>query len=154
MNQSSSENPKETLPLRPIHRLWYQAAAGTAIVAGAFSLVVSVVMVVNHSSKGSMNLGVLKEKPGPLDSTELIALKQQLLETPQDEDLKQNVQKLDQQLRDEYFQRSSIAYRGRYLLLGGLVVFLIGLKSALRLQASGPPPPRQASASDSEVKYT
>ncbi len=152
MVQDNKQSSQKHSNIMIFNRLWYQAAVGTAIVAGAFVLVVSVVMVVNHSSQGSMNLGVLKEKPGPLDSTELMALKKQLLNTPQDENLKQKVQVLDQQLREEYFRRSSIAYRGRYLLLVGLIVFLIGLKSAISLHVSRPQPPPHAAASDSEVK--
>ncbi len=153
MEQGNKQFLQERSTVNTHIRLWYQAAVAAAIVAGAFSLVVSVVMVVNHASKGAMNLGVLKEKPGPLDSTEIITLKKQLLDTPQDEDLKQKVQRLDQQLREEYFRRSSIAYRGRYLLLAGLVVFLIGLKSVVSLQVTRPLPASQTVASDSEVKF-
>ena len=89
MEQGNKQFLQERSTVNTHIRLWYQAAVAAAIVAGAFSLVVSVVMVVNHASKGAMNLGVLKEKPGPLDSTEIITLKKQLLDTPQDEDLKQ-----------------------------------------------------------------
>ena len=153
MDQVNKQSPQEHSTVNTTGRVWYQAAVGAAIVAGAFSLVVSVVMLENHSSKQSMNLGVLKEKPGPLDSTELIALKKQLLVTPQDENLKQKAQSLDLQLREQYFRRLNIAHRGRYLLLVGLVVFLIGLKSAISLQAPRPLFPGQAAASDSEVKY-
>jgi len=152
MDQNNKQSSQPRSNTKTLGRVWYQAAVGAAIVAGAFSLVVSVVMLVNHSAVESMNRGVRKDKPGPLDSTELIALKKQLLETPQDEVLKQTVQVLDLQLREQYFRRSSIAHRGRYLLLVGLVVFLIGLKSAIGLQATRPLPPPQAIASDSEVK--
>ena len=148
MEQGNKQFLQERSTVNTHIRLWYQAAVAAAIVAGAFSLVVSVVMVVNHASKGAMNLGVLKEKPGPLDSTEIITLKKQLLDTPQDEDLKQKVQRLDQQLREEYFRRSSIAYRGRYLLLAGLVVLLIGLKTVVSVQLTRPQPARQNLASD------
>ena len=152
MDQNNKQSSQPSSNTKTLGRVWYQAAVGAAIVAGAFSLVVSVVMLVNHSAIESMNRGVLKDKPGPLDSTELITLKKQLLETPQDEVLKQKVQVLDLQLREQYFRRSSIAHRGRYLLLVGWVVFLIGLKSAIGLQATRPLPPPQAIASDSEVK--
>jgi len=153
MDQNNKQFSQPRSTTKTLDRVWYQAAVGAAIVAGAFSLVVSVVMLVNHSSKQAMNLGVLKDKPGPLDSTELIALKKQLLVTPQDENLKQKAQSLDLQLREQYFRRLNIAHRGRYLLLVGIVVFLIGLKSAISLQASRPLPPSQAAASDTEVKY-
>jgi outer membrane protein assembly factor BamB len=153
MDQKNKQVIQEQPTVDATSRIGYQAAVGAALVAGAFSLVVMAVMLANHFSKQSINLGVAVEKPGPLDSAELIEFKKQLLDTPEDEDLKQQAQRLDQQIRSDYFWRVHIANRGRYLLFVGMVVFLIGLKSAIHLRATPSLPPGTPKTQDSETKY-
>ena len=45
MDQNNKQSSQPSSNTKTLGRVWYQAAVGAAIVAGAFSLVVSVVMV-------------------------------------------------------------------------------------------------------------
>lgn len=91
------------------------AALGLAAAAAVFSLVVAGLLSWNR-------LG--RKKPELLDTRELPALKEKLIEQPRDKVLKRRIRKLDLRLRREYFRRRNFYKRGAWLLLGGLLVFL------------------------------
>ena len=87
-------------------------------------------MVVNY-----LRVQPADPEAGPLDSVALTELKNQLAQRPQDENLTQQIRTLDLQLRQQFFTRRDMNLRGSYLLLGGLIIFLIGLKSSASLRA-------------------
>jgi len=116
---------------------WYWASLGTAVVAGMFSLIVCVLLLSNYLQ------GKASE---PLDSKELGELKATLLREPGNDSVKDQIRSLDLRLRKEYFRRREFSRRGAYLLMGGVLVSLIGIKSAATYrrklpmgQAASPP---------------
>ena len=112
-------------------RAWYGAAVGTAVVAGAFSLLVAVALVFNN---------LQSRHADPLDSSALKQLKAALYQEPKNATIKSDIRALDVQLRKEYFRHRAFSKRGGYLLLGGIVVFLLALKSAAARRKKWPMP--------------
>ena len=100
----------------------YRTAVRTAIVAGLFSAIVCVLLLSNHFRTSFS---------GPLESEELVRLKTLLLENTKDENLKNRIRELDSQLRNEYFQRQNYSRWGSYLLIGGIIIFLISVAKAI-----------------------
>lgn len=122
----NSVNANDALRANP----WYQVAAGTAVVAGVFSVIVCTLLVLNYLEGKPLEPSDPTKKAEPLKTEELAKLKTQLLSDPQNKRLIKDVRQLDLQLREEFFHRQSFAEQGKYLLLGGIVVFLIGIKTA------------------------
>ncbi len=100
----------------------YRTAVRTAIVAGLFSAIVCVLLLSNHFRTSFS---------GPLESEELVRLKTLLLENTKDENLKNRIRELDSHLRNEYFQRQNYSRWGSYLLIGGIIIFLISVAKAI-----------------------
>ena len=103
----------------------YTALHRTSIAAGIFSLAVCILLAVNFI-KGKVENFV--------DSTELTALKEKFKNDAIDKELKNTIQNdiraFDLQLRKDYFRRRHHSLQGAYLLLGGVVLFLICFKTA------------------------
>jgi outer membrane protein assembly factor BamB len=135
MPQPASQQPAAAFPSQAplLARMWRV----TAWVAGVFSLVVGVAMVVG-------NLGARAEDP--LRSPLLKQYKEKLRLNPVDEQMKQRIRTLDLQLRQKYFNQLSRRESGVYLLLGGVVVFVVAATQAARCQRRLPSP--QAKAED------
>ena len=110
---------------------FYRAAVGTAVVAGVFSVLVCLLLVRNHFQSDFTD---------KLESEQLEKLKEQLLENPKDELLKSRIRTFDLELRNEFFRRQKIADRGKYILLGGLIIFLLSLKIAFNYRKKSPIP--------------
>ena len=104
-----------------VNKPWYHAAMGVAVVAGVFSAAVAALLVVNH---------LRARLADPLDSPDLAAMKESLLQEPRSEALKERIRALDHALRVEYFRRQAFAQRGAYLLVGGLVALVAALRYA------------------------
>ena len=114
-------------------KAWHSSAAGAALVAGAFAVAVAAVLVRNYVRDDASN---------PLDSPRLIALREELGKRPKDEALKEEIRGLDLRLRKRFFRRQGLAGTGRYVLLGGIVVFLAALKLLADLRKKPPHPGR------------
>ena len=70
--------------------------------------------------------------PALVNSPELARLHEQLRSQPKDEALKQQIRKLDLQLRQDTFQRLQLSRSSaRALLIGGLLLFLLGAHGAI-----------------------
>jgi len=94
----------------------------------------------------------VKSIPDPNLAKQLNLLKSEFPANPQDQQLlskmrnvyrqiRQNrIRKLDLQIRQIRMRRWNFSHRGSYLLLGGVVVFLIGVKSAHRYKNKLPAP--------------
>jgi len=114
--------------------IWHRAFVWLAAVGGIFSLIVCALLLSNYLEERAAD---------PLDSEELTALVVKLRSQPGNDALKEQIRKLDLQLRAEHFQRRKFSRYGTYLLIGSLVVFLIGVKSALALRKKLPMPSEQ-----------
>ena len=103
----------------------------TAWIAGAFTLVVGLVMIAGH-------IGTRAEDP--LKSPLLKQNKEKLRLNPADEQMKQRIRTLDLQLRQKYFTQLVRTQSGVYLLLGGVAVFVLAATQVARYQKRPPSP--------------
>ena len=110
---------------------WYQAALWSAIVAAAFSLIVVVLLVVNY-------LQIKVFDPVRAERLELLKLK--ILDRPDDKQLLLQIRELDLQIRQDRIRRQNFSYKGSFLLLGGLAVFVISAKVAATFKKKLPEP--------------
>lgn len=99
---------------------WYRVSLIIAIIAGVFSIIGSALLVSNYIQLKSSD---------PLNSSELAELKEQLSNKSGDESIKEQIRKLDLQLRSEYFRHREFSKLGAYMLLGSMATFLIAIKS-------------------------
>ena len=126
----------------PANSARYHAAAGTAIVAAAFCLVVAGTMLATQwKSRGS----------GPLDSPELLALKDSLREHPTDDAVKTRIRALDLRLRSDFFARRQMSRSGGVILLCGVAVLLAALSAAAGLRERRP---RLDTPPDARTRWT
>jgi len=102
-------------------KAWRKAALGTAVVAAAFSLFVAAMMA---------SFSLRSRAADIRDADALARLKAALREKPADDALRQRVRALDLRLRQNYFARTRLILTGRYLLVLGLVVFVVAAKLA------------------------
>ena len=122
--------------LDELARVRYQAAVGTAIVAGTFCLLVGVTLAVAHFQRTTVGLD---------ESEELNNLRATLLKLS-DADARQamleNIRRRDLELRQDFFGRRAFTKTGGYLLLAGLVVFIAGAGLAAACRKRLPTPLR------------
>ncbi len=130
----------ETMPLRTDH---YPTVLLTAIVAGLFSIVVAALLVVDYTRR-SNDLA--------LELPEYQTLKQQLSQEPDNTSLREQIRKIDFQLREEYFRQRRFTSHGAYLLAGGVVFWLITLRLAFTLRRKLPKPTGQPSREDPDAR--
>ena len=123
-----ADNPSPSVSTR---RVWAQACTRIAWIAGVFSLVLGGLLLVNslHLYQGSGN-----GKVRLVEARELLPLKAALREDPKNEALKDQIRRIDQQARHDYFRREQLAARGGWLLLAGSAAFLAALKIAGHLK--------------------
>lgn len=106
----------------------------TAWIAAGFCLVVVMVMLYQHFRAAERD---------PWKSPQLLALKEQLRESPADESLRSEIRRLDLEFRQRYFRRLALNVTGGWLLVGGVIVFLMASRSSRRLVEKPPLPPRR-----------
>ena len=128
----SSTDSKQPAAPRELPRSVYETALGVALIAGVFSLIVFGLLLHNH---------VLSVEADPLSSKELEQLRTSLIKAPQDQTLIVKIRELDLELRRQYFRHREFAEAGAYLLLGGIVLFLISTKFLLAYRRQLPVPP-------------
>jgi outer membrane protein assembly factor BamB len=121
----------------------YQAAVQTAVVAGMFSAVVAAVLLYDFAGRGP---------DVPLETAEYQAIKSELAQQPDSEEIKARLRNLDVELRKSYFHQRRFTRIGAWLLLGGVVVLLIAAKSARTLRPELPMPEPPAVPRDPEIK--
>ena len=96
----------------------------------------------------------------PLKSPQLKEYKEKLRLNPTDEQLKQHIADLDLQLRQRYFHQLSQMESGVYLLLGGVVVFVLAVKQGALAQRQLPMPkprpdaPEQSARSAARARWS
>lgn len=118
---SAIEQPKTPPPAKPavadVHP-WRQAARQTAWVAAAFCLIVSLVLAVNLFRRQAVD---------PINNPTLVALKTQLVKSPNDEALKKQIRAYDLELRAQYLGAVELGRRCAWMLFGGVLVLLPSL---------------------------
>jgi len=109
----------------------YQAALRSAVVGGVFSVIVLVLLVVNY-----LQIKVLD----PLRAERLEMMKVKFIGESTSTELLSEIRQLDLDIRRDRIRRQVFSRRGGYLLLGGLAVFVIGLKWTATLRKRLPMP--------------
>ncbi len=112
-------------------RAWLQTAWATSVVAGAFSAVLAVAMVA---------YSVRSQAEDIRKANRLAEMKSTLRKDPTNEALMAAIRDLDVRMRRDFFRRSQATDTGRWLLLAGIAVCLIALKSASVLRKKLPTP--------------
>lgn len=120
----------------------FRLAVRAAAVAGVFCIVVCALLVADY---------VRREAKDPSEDEAYQALKSAVALQPDNEELKSRFREFDLRLRAEYFRQRRFAAVGTWLLLGGLVVFLVAAKSASTLRRKLPRPEPQSISVDLET---
>lgn len=112
---------------------WSRSFMLAGLIAAAFGLAAVGLLAANY----------LQNDPyDPLNCPQLAELKQELAASPTDEDLKRRIRDLDLELRNEFFRRLAYYRVGRLILLGGIAMSLLALKSAMEIRKKPHRPPR------------
>ena len=123
--------------------LWYRCATATAVVAGIFSLIVCVFMLLNYGKSR-----VVKTD----QETALLKLRADSRTQPGNEQLLSQIRDLDLHMRHQRLAALDRARKGGYLLLGGAVVLLIALKLAGQLRKELPAPTAGDQKADEQIR--
>lgn len=122
--------------------LWPQGAKLTALAAGVFCLLMGVLLVINHFQSQAVD---------PLNSSRLTALKASLAKNPGEEKIKQEIRLLDLDLRKKFDRHLYLAEQARWLLFGGMAVFLLAIKSGT-YRKKMPRPPKKTKAPGEDAR--
>ena len=131
---SSEPTPRELLA-RSFRRTFW--------VSMGFSLVIAGVMVFNRSTASTND---------PWKSPQLMALKEKLQSSPNDDRIKAEVQKLDLQFREQYRRRLELNRRGAWLLAAAILLGVFSERKAAELQRSLPKPALKGAATDERFR--
>ena len=109
----------------------YQMALWSAIAGGVFSAVVLALLIVNY-----VQIKVLD----PIRAERLELMKVKLIGQPASAELLPQIRQLDLDIRSDRIRRQIFSRRGGYLLLGGLVILVAGLKWTAAVNKNLPMP--------------
>ncbi len=104
-----------------------------AVAAALFSALVLLLLLVNCARLRMTD---------PLAPVRMNTLKAQLVQDPDNEQLKAQIRDVDVHLRTDYTRETAFAVQGAYLLLGGLALFLLATRYANSLRGEQPNPKR------------
>ncbi|UCE48664.1 MAG: PQQ-like beta-propeller repeat protein [Phycisphaerales bacterium] len=122
---------------------WYRAAVATAVISAAFSLIVCVFMAANYGRSKIIDTP---------EELELLDLRAEVPDRPDDEQLVSRIRELDLHIRQKRARAIFRSRKGSFLLLGGVVVFLIGAKCADSLRKKLPALPSQGDRQNKQVR--
>ena len=108
---------------------WYASAVLTALVGSVFSLIILVLLVSNF-----IRTSIVQARR----EHELINMKIEIQNRPDDEQFLVEIRKQDLQFRQNLFRSVDFTRKGAYLLLAGVVIMLVGIKSASTLKKKKP----------------
>ena len=131
-----------TIPLAEQGR---RTAIQCAWVAGVFSALVCLILVFVYGWRVAED---------PLNTAEFLELKEQVAADPTNGRLRNEFRERDQLLRQDYFRQRKFAERGTWLLLGGLVVMAVSMKTAATLNRKLPMPVARIGSADTESRMT
>lgn len=123
--------------------LWYRCAAATAVISGIFSLIVCAFLLGNHGR--SIIVKTQQE-------TELLNLRAESRKQPDNEQILAQTRAMDLQIRQQRLRALDRSTKGGYLLLGGVVVLVISLKLASKLQQRLPAPHAGLDKADEQIR--
>jgi outer membrane protein assembly factor BamB len=122
---------------------WFQTAVQTAIVGGAFSLIILALLVFNYIQRSVYDAKRTEE---------LDRLKIEILKQPENEALISHIRQLDLRVRRDRIRRLDFSRKGIYLLIAGIVVFLTGVKCAGTLRKEPPSPRPKGDNRDAQMR--
>lgn len=152
MNQTASSSDSSQQPA-PFHspikdQRWdqacYLAAVRCAWVAAVFSLLVGLLLAADY---------VQREAKDPFESPAFLQLKAQLAQQPDNQQLREQLRRLDVELRRQHFRHRRFAQFGAWLLLGGMLVSIASYKTATVLRRKLPMPQAPDVADDAESQF-
>ena len=123
-NDSASEHVQAT-------SLWYRCAVVTAVLSAVFSIVVCVLLLMNYGRSRMADTA---------EETALANLKLEIRSRPDDELLLSRIRQFDLQIRRQRIRALDRSRKGSYLLLSGVVVFMISLRFATAFKKKPPAP--------------
>ena len=110
---------------------WYRCAVATSVLSAVFSIVVCALLLMNYGRSKMV---------GTIEETALADLKLEIRSKPDDEQLLSRIRQFDLLLRQQRIHALERSHKGSYLLLSGIVVFIISLRSAIAFQKKPPAP--------------
>ncbi len=123
-NESASEHVQATSS-------WYRCAVATAVLSAVFSIVVCAFILMNYGRSKMV---------GTAEETTLADLKLEIRSKPDDEQLLSRIHQFDLQVRQQRIRALDRSRKGSYLLLSGVVFFIISLRSAIEFKKKPPAP--------------
>ena len=125
---SNKDNASDQVPATST---WYPCAVTTAILSGVFSIVVLTFLLLNYGRSKMV---------GTPEETKLTELRSELRNKPDDQQLLSQIRQFDLEFRAKHIRALDRALKGGYLLLGGVVVFIISLRFAIEFKKKPPAP--------------
>ena len=110
---------------------WYRCAVATAILSAVFCIVVCAFILMNYGR--SKMVGTPEEKV-------LADLRLEIRSKPDDEQLLSRIRQFDLQVRQQRIRAVDRSHKGSYLLLSGVLVFIISLRFAIAFKKKPPTP--------------
>lgn len=123
-NDSASEHVQATSS-------WYRCAVATSVLSAIFSIVVCAFILMNYGRSKMV---------GTAEETALADLRLEIRSKPDDEQLLSQIRQFDLQVRQQRIRALDRSLKGSYLLLSGVVVFMISLRSAIAFKKKPPAP--------------
>lgn len=131
MNQELKNPAKAGEPATPPPGSRYRNAVAVAWIAAVFCLLVCGSILFQHATATTND---------PWKAPQLLVLKTELQAAPKNEQIKTEIRQLDLNYRQRYFRRLALDQMGGWLLIGGIVVFLLAAKQAAECNKRPPVP--------------
>jgi len=110
---------------------WYRCAVATAVLSGVFSIIVCAFILMNYGRSKMV---------GTAEETAMADLRLEIRSKPDDEQLLSRIRQFDLQVRQQRIRAVDRSRKGSYLLLAGVVVFIISLRFAIAFKKKPPSP--------------
>jgi outer membrane protein assembly factor BamB len=110
---------------------WYRCAVATAVLSAVFSIVACAFILMNYGRSKMV---------GTPEETALADLRLEIRGKPDDEQLLSRIRQFDLQVRQQRILAVDRSRKGSYLLLSGVVVFMISLRFAISFKKKPPAP--------------
>lgn len=127
---------------------WYGCTIATAIISAIFSLIVCTFLL--------MNLG-RSRMVGTPNEAKLVDFRTEIRNDPNNEQLLSRMREFDAENRRQRIRALYLSHKGSYLLLVGLVVFIISLRIAVEFKKRQPAPqpkPDQIKEQNRNAKFS
>jgi outer membrane protein assembly factor BamB len=124
MSAPQSPAPSPLPPPPEFVGRWASAARRAGLVAAAFCAVLAVALILRYQPQS---------REEPLTSVELKQQRAQLAQSPKDEKIKQEIRRLDAEIRTQFFATRASRQQGAWLLIAGVILAIATLKIAGKL---------------------